>query len=162
MNQAVTPAPSPAAHPFMDAAEAAAHLAHLGTVMEQLLALVEQETALVRAGKLRDSAALEPLKTELARQYVVDTARVKANKDFLAAAMPQAIAVMRERHQMFQALLQINLTVLATAHAVAEGIMRGVSDEVNRKASPQTYGATGRTVAPPRNNAQPLTVSRVL
>ena len=56
----------------------------------------------------------------------------------------------------FRALLQINLTVLATAHAVSEGIMRGVSDELARKAAPQTYGATGRANAPGPSAAQPL------
>jgi hypothetical protein len=87
---------------------------------------------------------------------------LKANLAFMSSAIPDAVVSLRERHGTFQALLQINLTVLATAHAVSEGIMRGVSDEVNRKAAPQTYGASGRTVAPPRGSSQPLTVSRVL
>ncbi len=153
-----TSTPSPVA----TTADAAALIAHLGEVMEQLLALVEKETEFVRAGRLGDAAKLEPVKTELAREYIAATARLKASQAYLASAMPDAIASLRERHGMFQALLQINLTVLATAHAVSEGIMRGVSDAVNRKASPQTYGASGRTVAPPRGSAQPLTVSRVL
>ena len=38
----------------------------------------------------------------------------------------------------------MNLTVLATAHAVSESIMRGVSAELARKATPQAYGASGR------------------
>ena len=41
----------------------------------------------------------------------------------------------------FNALLQINLTVLATAHAVSEGLIRGAHAEVARKNAPQTYGA---------------------
>ena len=43
---------------------------------------------------------------------------------------------MRERHTAFQALLQTNMTVLATAHAVSEGIIRGVSGELARKRAP--------------------------
>ncbi len=58
--------------------------------------------------------------------------------------------------------LEAGLTVLATAHAVSEGIMRGVSDELSRKAAPSTYGATGRANAPGRSAAQPLAISRVL
>ena len=69
---------------------------------------------------------------------------------------------LRQRHDKFRALLQINLTVLATAHAVSEGIVRGVSDEMARKSAPQTYGASGRTNAPSRSAASPLAVSRVL
>ena len=51
---------------------------------------------------------------------------------------------LRKRHDVFRALLQMNLTVLATAHAVSESIMRGVSRELARKATPQAYGASGR------------------
>ena len=69
---------------------------------------------------------------------------------------------LRQRHDEFRALLQMNLTVLATAHAVSESIMRGVSNELARKATPQAYGATGRATAPPVSSQQPLTVSRVL
>jgi hypothetical protein len=148
--------------PVATRADSAALIAHLGDVMERLLALLEQETAFVRAGRLGDASRLEAVKTELAHEYIAATARMKASRTFLASAMPDAVASLRERLHMFEALLQINLTVLATAHAVSEGIMRGVSDAVNRKASPQTYGAGGRTVAPPRGSAQPLTVSRVL
>jgi hypothetical protein len=52
--------------------------------------------------------------------------------------------------------------VLATAHAVSEGIMRGVSAELARKATPQGYGASGRAATPSASHRQPLTLSRVL
>jgi hypothetical protein len=80
----------------------------------------------------------------------------------LTKGAPEALAQLQRKHNEFRALLQINLTVLATAHAVSEGIMRGVSDELARKAAPSTYGATGRTNAPGPGAAQPLAVSRVL
>ena len=53
-------------------------------------------------------------------------------------------------------------TVLATAHAVSEGIIRGVNTEMQRRSMPNTYTANGRRSAPgPRNNA-PFAVSRSL
>jgi hypothetical protein len=76
--------------------------------------------------------------------------------------LPSALTALKQRHQYFQALLQINLTVLATVHSVSEGIMRKLSEEVNRQIAPQVYGASGRATAPKRQFAQPLTVSRVL
>ena len=69
---------------------------------------------------------------------------------------------MRKRHDAFRALLQTNLTVLATAHAVSEGIIRGVSGELARKQAPSTYGASGRTNTPGPKASQPLAVSRTL
>ena len=81
---------------------------------------------------------------------------------FLAQAAPDALAELQRRHDAFRALLQINLTVLATAHAVSEGIIRGVSGELQRKSTPQTYGASGRANVPARNAVEPLAVSRSL
>jgi hypothetical protein len=62
----------------------------------------------------------------------------------------------------FRALLQKNMVVLATAHAVSEGIMRRLSGDLARKAAPQVYGASGRTTAPNPRNGRPLAVSRSL
>ncbi len=98
---------------------------HLLAAMDALVATVEQETALVRAGKLKDAAALDARKAELAQLYAADTAQVKANIPALKQQVPELLAALRKQHDTFNALLQINLTVLATAHAVAEGLIRG-------------------------------------
>jgi hypothetical protein len=45
---------------------------------------------------------------------------------------------------------------------VSESIMRGVADEMARKATPQGYGASGRAATPAASGRQPLAVSRVL
>jgi hypothetical protein len=81
----------------------------------------------------------------------------------LSRIVPAAkLEALRLRHDAFRALLQINLTVLATAHAVSEGIVRGVSAEMAQKSAPQTYGASGRANVPKRSAAAPLAVSRML
>jgi hypothetical protein len=54
------------------------------------------------------------------------------------------------------------MTVLATAHAVSEGVIRGVSGELARKRTPSTYGATGKASRPPAGASQPLALSRTL
>ena len=134
---------------------------HLTQVMDALVHLVEQETDLVRAGRLRDAAQLEDTKTGLARAYVADTMRLKASRGFLTQAAPDTMRKLGQRHDTFRAVLQMNLTVLATAHAVSEGIVRGVSSELARKDAPTTYGATGyaSSARPP---VQPMALSRVL
>jgi hypothetical protein len=131
-------------------------------VMDSLLGVIEQETELVRAGNLAGAARLESSKTELSRLYVLDATRLKASQAFLARTMPDIFAALRQRHDLFHALLQMNLTVLATAHAVSESIMRGASDELARRATPHAYGASGRAAVPPPSSLQPLAVSRVL
>ena len=103
--------------------------------MDALIGVVEEETKLVRAGRLTEVKRLGGQKTDLARLYLADTARLQASQPYLAKAAPGVLKVLRERHNTFRAMLQVNLTVLATAHAVAEGIIRGVSSEINRQAA---------------------------
>jgi hypothetical protein len=144
------------------AAEGAQLIAQLGELLEALLNIVEEETELVRSGRIVDVTRLEPKKAELAGQYYAATQRLKANAKFLSATMPDKVAELRHRHDVFRSLLQINLTVLATAHAVSEGIVRGVAGELTRKAAPQTYGVSGRATAPAPNAARPVAISRTL
>ena len=158
----MTDAAKVAPAPIQTATEAENLIRHLLIAMDALVATVEQETALVRAGKLKDAGALEAAKTELARAYVADTAQVKANLPVLKKQVPDLLAALRKQHDVFNALLQIDLTVLATAHAVSEGLIRGAHAEVARKNAPQTYGNSGRAVVPPRNAAVPVSVSRSL
>jgi hypothetical protein len=140
--------------------EAELVIADLGRIMDALLAAIEQETVLVRDGKLSEAERLSAAKSELAGNYLATTERIKASRPFLARSLPEQLAELRRRHDSFHAVLQINLTVLATAHAVSEGIVRGVSDEINRAQVPQTYGASGRATVTRPKNRQPIAVSR--
>ncbi len=163
MTQGVcAPVERTATAPVASAAEAHALVSHLAEVMERLLRTLEQETALVRAGRLGDAAQLEQGKAELARDYLFDSTRLKASRDFIARTNPGQFETLRRQHDEFHALLQINLAVLATAHAVSEGIMRGVADELARKSIPQAYGTSGRAANPAPGSAQPLAISRIL
>jgi len=150
------------AKPIESAAEAENLVRHLLAAMDALVATVEQETKLVRAGKLKEAVELEATKSELARLYVSDTAQVKANLPVLSKQIPDLLAALRGQHDTFNALLQINLTVLATAHAVSEGLIRGAHSEVAKKNAPQTYGNSGRPTAPPKSAATPVSLSRTL
>ena len=152
----------PQPKPIGSAAEGENLVRHLLAAMDALVATVEQETKLVRSGKLKEAVELETTKSELARLYVSDTAQVKANLPALSKQIPDLLAALRKQHDTFNALLQINLTVLATAHAVSEGLIRGAHSEVAKKNAPQVYGNSGRPAAPPKSAATPVSLSRTL
>ena len=154
----VIPSPAPATSP----ADAALLMGRLMQAMDTLVAMIEEETALVRVGRLREAALIERNKGDFARSYVTDMSRLAASGAALAQVAPERAQAFRERHAQFHALLRTNMTVLATAHAVSEDLIRGVSGELARKAAPQTYGATGRPAAPGKSTIQPLAVSRSL
>jgi hypothetical protein len=130
--------------------------------MSRLLGVVEQETGLVRAGKVGEAMRLQQQKSELSGRYVTAVESLRVSQQHLAQVAPDLLASLKRHHETFRAMLQINLTVLATAHAVSEGIVRGVNAEVQRRNMPSAYTAAGQRAAPSPRLARPLAVSRSL
>jgi hypothetical protein len=163
MNQRPQAQPAAAPAPAISTPVEARKLAEdLMDVMGALLGVIEQETALVRAGKVREAMRLEQQKSELSRRYMVTVELLKTSQKYLAQVSPELLTTLRRHHDMFRAMLQINLTVLATAHAVSEGIVRGVNTEIQRRNIPNTYTASGQRATPGPRNLTPLAVSRSL
>jgi hypothetical protein len=131
-------------------------------VMSALLGIIERETELVRAGKIREAMTFEPKKTELTRRYVSVLTLLKNSHKYLSQSAPELLTTLHRHHDVFRSMLQINLTVLATAHAVSESIVRGVNTEMQRRTIPNTYTAAGRRATPGSRNIAPLTISRSL
>ena len=155
------PAPTPV-RTASTAAEARKIAENLMDVMNALLGVIERETELVRAGKLREAMAFEAKKTDLSHRYVNAITDLKANQKFLSQVAPELLATLRRHHDVFRAMLQVNLTVLTTAHAVSESVVRGVNAEVQRRNIPNTYTASGRRATPGPRNMTPIAVSRSL
>jgi len=154
-----TPTPYPAANSVAEARKLAENLME---VMSALLSVIERETELVRAGKLREAMKLEPEKSGLSRRYVSAVGYLKASQKYLAQSAPELLKTLHRHHDVFRSMLQINLTVLATARAVSENIVRGVNAEMQRRNIPNTYTAAGRRAAPGPRHITPLSVSRSL
>ena len=145
-----------------NAAEARKLAENLMDVMSALLSVIEAETELVRAGKLREAMKLEPQKTGLSRRYVAVVGQMKASQKYLSQQAPDLLKTLHRHHDVFRSMLQVNLTVLATAHAVSENIVRGVNAEMQRRTIPNTYTAAGRRAAPSPRHITPISVSRSL
>jgi hypothetical protein len=149
-------------NPITTAAEAEQAIGDLTAVIEKLTGIIEQETALVRTGRVRSACSLAPAKAELAGRLFAGHERLKRNAKFLLASAPAACAALARLQEAFRAVLQRNMMVLATTHAVSEGIVRRLSGHLARKAAPQVYGASGRAVAPNPKAGKPLAISRTL
>lgn len=147
--------------PITTAAEAEQAVADMTALTEQLSNLLDQETRLVHAGKVRSAAALGAAKAELAGLLFAASERIKASAKFLQRSAPTRCAALLRLQESFRGIVQKNMIVLATAHAVSEGIVRRLSGDLARKAAPQVYGSTGRAAAPNPKHGKPLAVSRV-
>ena len=155
-------AKAPSAAILATPAEARKLAEGLMQIMTSLLGIVERETEFVRAGNVRGAIALESEKSELSQQYVNAISKLKGSRDYLAHSAPELLAALHRHHDVFRAMLQVNLTVLATAHAVSEGIVRGVNGELQRRNLPNGYTAGGQRSVPGTRQVTPLTVSRSL
>lgn len=119
-------------------------LAELSEAMDAMVSLLEAETRLVRASKLREAARLQPDKSRLAQRYLDGMAALKANAAFLKATMPERVERLRQRHEAFRDKLQANLATLSTAKAVSEDLVRSVALEMGQRDAPDVYRGDGR------------------
>ena len=157
------PAPIPVA--LATPAEARKLAEDLMDVMSALLGVIERETELVRAGKVREAMRLEDAEGASCRAATsVAVAHLKASQKYLTQIAPELLTTLHRHHDTFRAMLQVNLTVLATAHAVSEGIVRGVNTEIQRRNIPEhLHGLrTARDAGTAQHHAadgQPLALS---
>jgi hypothetical protein len=161
-NASRQPMPAQRANNTPGNAEARKLAEDLMDAMSALLGLIERETELVRAGKVREAMTLESQKQELSRRYVGAVNQLKANQAQLAKSAPELLSTLHRHHDAFRAMLQVNLTVLATAHAVSESVVRGVNAEIQKRNVPNTYTAAGRRATAGPRHITPLAVSRTL
>lgn len=136
-------------------------------VLEALSALshlVGEETELVRAGRLPEAMAREPRKAELAGIYMRGVEQVKLNAVALARFAPDQVTRLKLAHVGFQALIDINQLVLATARAVSESIVRDLASDAGKPSRAAGYGPASTVGAGvfARPNAGPLVISRRL
>ena len=162
LNTARRPVPAPRPASAAGSTDARKLAETLMDAMSALLGVIERETALVRAGQVREAMAFEGEKQELSRRYVGAVSQLKANQAELAKSAPELLSTLHRHHDAFRAMLQVNLTVLATAHAVSESVVRGVNAEIQKRNVPNTYTAAGRRAAPSPRHITPLAVSRTL
>ena len=76
--------------PIASVGEAEQVIANLNTILDRLSETIEEETARVRAGRLSEAAELAEDKAELGRRYSDESERVKAARELIARALPDA------------------------------------------------------------------------
>ena len=99
--------PEASTRPVGTPADAQELIKHFSEVMDALLGLIDVETKLVRAGRLREAASLEQQKAGLARLYLRDAMCLRLSTPYLSKTMPEVLQILRQRHDHFRALLQI-------------------------------------------------------
>lgn len=119
------------------------------SALDRLEPIIEQETALFRKGRVREALALAMDKNEAAQVYTRCLEVLKSNAIAIGRFQPTGLPGLKNRHEAFSKLMNLNMAVVATARTVSEGLMRDLADSLGQNSSPKTYlrgGGTHRKV----------------
>lgn len=147
-----------------NAIEAEALIEAVLETLGSLSHVVGEETGLVKAGRLKEAMAREQRKSELAGVYMKGVEQIKLNAVALARFAPEKVRRLKSAHQSFQDLIEVNQTVLATARAISESIVRDLAADANRPTKAAGYGPTATVGAGvfARPNSGPMVISKSL
>ena len=157
-----TQAPAASANKPNSTMDPAELLAKLETSMEDLIRLIQEETALVRQGRLWAAAKLEKQKTAETKSYLQLIEHVRAQQDVLTERFPEMTATLRNRHDEFRTMLESNLSALKTARDVTKNIIQNVAKKVGQTEAPKPYGYGGTYNTPAPTAGHGLTLDRSL
>lgn len=135
------------------------------STLGSLAHVIGEETQLMRDGKIGAALDREARKTELAGSYMRGLEVLKANAVALARFVPEEVTRLKGAHKEFSELLETNQTVLATARAVSETIVRDLAKDSGRAPQAQGYarGGYGAVTQPvTRASTGPIVVSKSL
>ncbi|WP_127753470.1 MULTISPECIES: flagellar protein FlgN [unclassified Devosia] len=127
-----------------------------------LVDVMNQETTLLRAGRLRDAGTLTADKARLAQDYVEFARSIQRENLRLKAEAPDALDRLRLGHEQLATQMAENLRVLATARTVTEDLLSDVATVVGKQNRAQTYGRAGTLATDPAHAARGIAVNRAL
>lgn len=139
--------------------EARGLIEDIGATMSALEKILTVETEHVRVGRISEGLADESRKSELTSAYLRGLEALKANAVALARFAPGDLEALRTRHAAFAQTIETNQIVLATARAVSENLVKGISSELSRAQAPQGY-APARAQSAYGGKSAPLLVSK--
>jgi hypothetical protein len=132
------------------------------STLDRLVAIINQETLLLRTGRMREAGALTEEKTRLAQDYMGFARSVQRVLPRLKIEAPAMVDAMRVRHEQFATQMAENLRVIATARAVTEELLTDVATAITATQRPKTYGAGGTMTGQPPMAATGVSINRAL
>lgn len=132
------------------------------STLDRLVTILNEETVLLRAGRMREAGELTAEKTRLAQDYMGFARSVQRELPRLRVEAPAMVEAMKVRHEQFATQMAENLRVIATARAVTEDLLTDVANAMNARARPKTYGATGTMSGQPPVPATGVSINRAL
>lgn len=139
--------------------EAQALVSSALAALDTLEPLIEEETRLFKAGRMREALGFAVDKNAAAQKYTLCLEALKNNAIAIGRFQPDDLETLRARHEAFSSKMALNMAVVATARTVSEGLLRELADVVGQNATPKTYARGGINRKP---GTAPLALSRAI
>jgi flagellar biosynthesis/type III secretory pathway chaperone len=130
--------------------------------LDALVSVMNQETTLLRAGRLKDASTLTAEKTALAQDYTQLVRSIQRQTARLLREAPLEVRELRAGHERLAVQMAENLKVLATARTVTEDVLTDVAETVGRQSRTKTYGADGEIRKSNTGGARGIAINRAL
>ena len=130
--------------------------------LDALVSVMNQETTLLRAGRLRDASTYTAEKTALAQDYTGLVRSIQRQTSRLLKEAPVEVRELRAGHERLAIQMAENLKVLATARTVPEEILTDEAETVGRQSRTRTYGADGELTKATGTAARGIAINRAL
>lgn len=137
-------------------------IARVEGTLNALVSIMNQETTLLRAGRVKDAGLLTGDKTRLAQDYVGLSRSVQRQLFRLRDEVPVELARLRSGHERLATQMAENLRVIATARDVTESVLTDVAEAVGAQNRTKTYGASGHMQSTAGAHARGIAVNRAL
>lgn len=137
-------------------------IARVEGTLNALVAVMNEETTLLRAGRLKDAGELTGNKTRLAQDYVGLSRSVQRQLFRLRDEAPDDLARLRSGHERLATQMAENLRVIATAKDVTEAVLTDVAETIGAQTRTKTYGASGNVQSTANGHARGIAINRAL
>lgn len=115
--------------------------------LTRLVDVMNNETTLLRAGRLLEASKLAAPKAELAQKYVGLARAIQHNVQTLKETAPHLLLALQKHQTALATQMAENLRVLATAKTLSEEIVGDVAAQLGQAQRPKTYGGNGSAAA---------------
>ena len=136
--------------------------AQADTALRELVDIMNEETTLLRRGKLDEAGEVAAKKAEVAQTYVGLARAIQANVEDLRESAPQLLEKLQNGHAALATQMAENLRVLATAKALSEDILNSVASHMGQTGQTAAYGATGQGAPAAAENMKGVSVNATL
>lgn len=131
--------------------------------LNTLVTIMNEETTLLRAGRVKEAGQLTGDKTRLAQEYVGLSRSIQRQLHRLRLEVPAELDRLKSGHESLATQMAENLRVIATARDVTEAVLTDVANAVGAQDRTRTYGAGGQIQpSAPTAAARGIAINRAL